>query len=316
MIPSRWATDQLESESIVKLDLLAIGEPMAEIRQASDLGFRIGFGGDTFNTAVYCARRMGASAQIGYFTRIGRDPLSKAFLGLARAESIDVASISIDSELKIGIYTTATDETGERQLNYWRSNSAARRMFSSADSLECLPAAQVVYLSGITLAILPPSARQDLIEYLRDLRQRNACDVAFDSNYRPQLWENAGTARCVINEMWKIADIALPSVEDEISINFDADEDAVISRFAAKDWHACAIKRGMRGPVSPRLKFEEHPEFAPAPKVVDTTAAGDSFNGSYLASLIQGENERQCLLSGHETASMVVGEYGAIINRI
>ena len=115
--------------------------------------------------------------------------------------------------------------------------------------------------------------------------------------------------------MWQVADIALPSLDDEIALFGDADEEAAIARFAAVDWRACAIKRGARGPVSPRLARDAHPEFAPAAGVVDTTAAGDSFNGGYLAALLRGEDERRCLLAGHDIASRVVGAPGALIAR-
>ena len=209
----------------------------------------------------------------------------------------------------------STDSTGERLFHYWRSNSAARRLFASAEFPASLPAARVVYLSAITLAIVPPSARQRLIAHLRELRGCSACHVAFDSNYRPQLWEDVETARRSVREMWQVADIALPSVDDEIALFGDADEEAVVARFAASDWHACAIKRGALGPVSPRLARRAHPEFAPASDVVDTTAAGDSFNGGYLAALLRGEDEERCLSAGHKIASRVVGESGALIAR-
>ena len=299
----------------MKLHLLAIGEVMAEIRREPKIGFQLGFAGDTFNTAVYFTRQFGHSARVGYCTRLGCDPLSQAFLVAAQDEGIDVSQVGFDRERMIGIYAVSTDETGERSFYYWRSNSAARRLFVSDKTLTSLPTANVIFLSAITLAILHPSARRRLITLLRDLRSRNACHVAFDSNYRPQLWENTEKARVVVGEMWQIADIALPSVDDEIALFGDADEEAVIARFSKANWRACAIKRGARGPVSPGLAREAHPEFAPALNVVDTTAAGDSFNGGYLAAFLRGEDERQCLLAGHEIASRVVGARGALIER-
>ena len=56
-----------------KLDLLAIGEVMAELRRSETSNFAVGFAGDTFNTAVYCARQLGTDQTVGYLTdRRGR----------------------------------------------------------------------------------------------------------------------------------------------------------------------------------------------------------------------------------------------------
>ena len=299
----------------VKLDLFAIGEVMAEIRREPELGFRVGFAGDTFNTAVYCARRLGASGRVGYCTRIGLDPLSEAFLAMAAEEDLDMSHVARDRERFIGIYTVSTDAAGERSFHYWRSSSAARELFSSGHPMGVLPEARIVFVSGITLAILHPPARRRLIDHLRALRERGGGLVAFDSNYRPQLWKDAETARRIIGEMWEVADVALPSMDDEMALFGDVSEDAVIARFGAGSWSACAIKRGARGPVSPHLAGDAHPRFRPASRVVDTTAAGDSFNGGYLAAYLCGQDERQCLLAGHEIAARVVGARGAILAR-
>ena len=306
------------------LALLAIGEAMAELRGGKPgdktvnnaTGLSVGFAGDTFNTAVYCKRSLGDAAGVGFFTRVGKDLLSSEFVALAMREGLDPSYIARDQERLIGIYSVSTDATGERSFSYWRESSAARQLFAHDESFSHLPAARIYYLSGITLAIITPSARRKLMDHLSKLSQSGDALVAFDSNYRPKLWESAAVARQAMSEMWEIADIALPSIDDEMDLFGETSEDAVIARFAQRTWHACAIKRGVRGPISPALTTDTLPEFKPATSVIDTTAAGDSFNGGYLAALLQGQDEASCLLSGHRLASHVVGEPGAIVSKL
>ena len=88
--------------------LLAIGEVMAEIRTRGD-GFAVGFAGDSYNTAVYAARCLGEAGSVAYKTRIGRDPLSRAFMDHAGGEGLDVSLVSFDAGRNIGIYAVATD---------------------------------------------------------------------------------------------------------------------------------------------------------------------------------------------------------------
>jgi len=294
--------------------LLAIGEVMAEIRSQDD-GFAVGFAGDTYNTAIYAARQLGAPGQVGYVTRLGDEPLSQALLAHALAEGLDVSHIARDPQRNIGIYAVVTDDDGERSFSYWRADSAARRLFAAGQAAPVLPAAEIVYLSGITLAILAPAGRVRLLEMLADLRAGGATKVAFDSNYRPALWEDRATARKTMEQIWQLTDIALPSIDDEMALYGDDSEEAVVARFAARDWDGIAIKRGSRGPLSPRLAADDRPDFPAAMKVVDTTAAGDSFNGGYLAAFLAGAGEAERMAAGHRLAAEVVAVPGAIIPR-
>ena len=294
--------------------LLAIGEVMAEIRTDGVEGFALGFAGDSYNTAVYAAREIGAPGAVAYLTRVGDEPLSTAFVKQAADEGIDVGHVAVDPDRHIGIYSVSTDAHGERNFHYWRSESAARRLFAVGETAIFMQDADIIYLSGITLAILTPAARHRLVEALISRRSAGS-KIAFDSNYRPKLWETASAARRTIQAMWDITDIALPSVDDEMALFGDPTEMAVIDRFAGRHWDGIAIKRGMRGPVSPKLDPEAHPDFPPAARVTDTTAAGDSFNGGYLAAFLAGKGEAERLAAGHALAVRVVDAPGAIIPR-
>ena len=195
----------------MKHGLLAIGEVMAEIRTKGDEGFALGFAGDSYNTAVYAAREIRVPGAVAYLSRVGSEPLSAAFVKQAADEGIDVSHVAVDPDRHIGIYSVSTDAKGERSFHYWRSESAARRLFA-AEAMS-MPDADIIYLSGITLAILTSAARHRLVEVLISCRSAGA-KIAFDSNYRPKLWENVAAARRMMQVMWDITDIALPSVDD------------------------------------------------------------------------------------------------------
>ena len=286
---------------------------MAEIRLDSRGQHSMNFAGDTYNTAVYCARELRSPESVAYYTRIGCDAVSQSFLDTAKKEQLDLSFIGRDKSRNIGIYAISTTDEGERSFDYWRENSAARRVFSGSVPNPELPDAQVIYVSGITLAVMEPEARFCLLDSLRKRSETGQSLIAFDSNYRPVLWENESTARDVISKAWSIADIALPSVDDEMNLFEDESEEAVIERFRAKEWYSSAIKRGAAGPISPQLSQLEHPTFRPATNVVDTTAAGDSFNGAYLAALIYERSLQDCMIAGHQLARRVVGQQGAIV---
>ncbi|WP_420860382.1 sugar kinase [Algirhabdus cladophorae] len=294
------------------MKIACIGEAMVEVAlsRAGDTA-RIGFAGDTLNTAIYLARKQ-PDWHVAYLSRVGADDLSSNLLAYMADQGVQTDLVGISQTRSVGLYSIATDDTGERSFSYWRDTSAARETFGApTPDFADLSGFSVVYLSAITLAILPKSVRDALLEALQAYR-RTGGRVAFDSNFRPKLWEDHSTAQTYIEAFWRITDIALPSVDDEMAVFGDVDRGAVSARLKGFGITQGALKCGPTGPLdlSPAQIEQDYPA---AQKVIDTTAAGDSFNAGFLAAYLAGKGAAASLMAGHELAADVIGYPGAIM---
>lgn len=294
--------------------IACIGECMIEmlLPDANGVGGVTGFAGDTFNAAVYL-KRAAPEIQVSYVTALGTDAASSRMIEAFQARGLDTSLVERRSDRLPGCYAITVSPEGERSFLYWRSASAARTLFQTPASvtLDRLDSFDLIYLSGITVAILDPKVRAELADYLAAFRARGG-QVAFDSNYRPALWPDQATAQEVITRFWSLCSIALPSVDDEMALFGDADGSAVINRLRGLGVETGALKCGSAGPL-PLERDVARPAFAPSSTVVDTTAAGDSFNGAYLAALLRGADPVECLQAGHDMANRVIAYRGAIL---
>ena len=143
-------------------NIAVIGECMVELQrvelQKSGQLYRQGFGGDTLNTAIYLARLIDKLDKISYVTGLGIDEFSNSMLQAWESEGIDTRLVYRLSDKLPGLYTIETAENGERSFRYWRNDSAARYWLQTVtenDLFQALKSYNWIYLSGISLAILP-----------------------------------------------------------------------------------------------------------------------------------------------------------------
>jgi 2-dehydro-3-deoxygluconokinase len=294
-----------------------IGECMIELQQHADGSLKQSFGGDTLNTAVYLSRLLGSAAQVDYVTALGDDSFSDAMCGIWADEGIGLSRVQRLPGRLPGLYCIQTDADGERRFLYWRNEAAVRECFTtpSADPiLEALPEYDVLYFSGITLAVLGEVGRARLLSSLGDARDRGA-RVVFDNNYRPRLWRSVDQARQAYRAVMHEVDVALLTEDDEQALFGYTDSEQILDAYRGLGVSEVVIKRGAQSCL---VRAGERRYEVPAHavrKVVDTTAAGDSFSAAYLAKRLRGGSPEEAADAGHGLAGLVIQHPGAVIPR-
>ncbi len=293
--------------------VLAIGECMAELAPSSTAGdFRLGFAGDTFNTAWYLAR-VAPDVSVSYLTVVGQDAISTDLTRFMADSRIDTSAVHADADKTIGLYMISLNN-GERSFSYWRGQSAARTLADDPARLaQAMANADVIYFSGITIAILSAEGRASLMSALRDARAQGKA-IAFDPNLRPKLWASADDMRAAVMEAASVSDIALPSFEDEASWFDDASPQATAQRYLDAGATTVVVKNGEAA-----VLFAEGATFGEVPvtaldRVTDTTAAGDSFNAGLFAGHAAGKSLLKGIAYACALSRVVVQHKGALVD--
>jgi len=191
--------------------------------------------------------------------------------------------------------------------------SAAKALADDEARLaEAVETADAVYFSGITLAILSPERRAYFLRVLSKAKARGAM-LAFDSNIRLRLWPSLDDLRAAIGEAAKVSTLALPTVPDESDIFGESGKAAVAARYTGAGVPEIVVKAGAEPAlvVWPGGRQLVGPAGVVTP--VDTTGAGDSFNGSYIAARLQGLGPPEAARRAHATAGRTIQAYGALV---
>lgn len=274
--------------------------------------YAMGFAGDTFNTAWYARRTLPPGWQVAYFTAVGTDDVSDRMLGFMRDAGVETGHIARRPDRTVGLYMISL-KGAERSFSYWRSVSAARTLADDEARLAAaLDGVKLAYVSGITLGILDPGGRARLLLALGKARAAGT-RVAFDPNLRPRLWPSDAAMCAAIMAAAEVSDIVLPSYEDEARYFGDTSAEATAGRYLAAGAGMIVVKDGPGEVLLAREGHRLRHRPDPVHQVVDTTAAGDSFNAGFLAACLTGADEATALRKGSQLAARVIAARGALV---
>jgi len=290
--------------------IVAIGEAMIELAPAGADLFRAGVAGDSLNTAWYLRKLCPQDWSVAFLTRLGLDKPAARIARFVSEAGISLAPVTPHPTRSVGMYMISLTD-GERSFDYWRGQSAARLLLDRLDEARAaLVDTNLVYVTGITLAVLGRKGRQSLFGLLSDGRYR----IAFDPNHRPRLWANAAEARSAYMQMAAISEIVLPSFEDEAALFADADPMTTARRYAEAGPSEVLVKNGS---AAGALTFQGQEVRLPAPDFthpVDTTGAGDSYNAAYLVSRLTGNSPSDANVFAQHVAANTVSRLGALVD--
>ena len=287
--------------------LVSIGEPLIEFNRPKEGDGRTwlqGFGGDSQNVAIAAARQ-GASA--GYITNLGRDWMGDAFLEFWQAEGVDASRVSRHPTAPTGVSSVTLGPAGHK-FHSLRKNSAAPLMAPETVPANYIAGARYFHLSAIGQAI-SDSARRACDAGIAAARAAGV-KVSYDTNLRLRLW-GLDEARATIDATVMRCDVLLPSLDDSRQLTGLTEPDAIVDYYLELGAPLVALKMSADGclvaTAKERLRVPGHRVDA-----VDATGAGDTFDGSFLARLVAGNDLRAAARYANVAAALSTKGYGAV----
>jgi 2-dehydro-3-deoxygluconokinase len=294
-----------------------MGECMVEIGSANDSKLcKQSFAGDVFNTGIYIKRCLNNKANVKFLTVAGNDPLSDQMIAMMHQEQLDSSLVYRSAQKKLGLYLINIDDEGERSFTYWRENSAARQLvkhIKQNDKLEKMKNIDMLFFSGISIAILEPKDLAFFWQYIKNLKT-NGCKIIFDPNYRAALWRSSEVTRQAFDKAYSLSDVVLPGVEDHVALYDCHNADEVADYLESFKIKEIIIKNGSEGVLVSIDGKRSYIDIEAVKNVIDTTSAGDSFNAGYLSARLSGCDASDSVKFAANVAGCVIQHKGAIIS--
>ncbi len=256
--------------------------------------FKLGAGGKGSNQAVAAHR---AGANVTLVTKIGSDVFGQVAMDFYRAEGMNTDYILRDSERETGVALIMVDEQSAQN--------------------------EIVVVSGACAHITPEDVERcrPLIEGASILLLQH--EINFDAQYRVIDIARAAGVKIVLNpapaaeipaEVLSKIDIVTPNETEAQALTGVEVGNLEDAKRAAKVFLDRGVKNvvitmgalgsfatdGVRSELLPRLNVN----------AIDTTGAGDAFNGGFVMALSEGRDLFQALRYGNATGALSVTKLG------
>ena len=251
-------------------------------------------GGKGANQAVACARLGGKVRMVG---QVGDDDFGKALVDGLLADGVEVSGISRCSAVGTGVAMILVEDVGQNRIVLAPgANGALAESDIERFAPDIVNAAMLVVQLEVPLCVVS-----------------RAVDIAYEAGVPVLL--NPAPAKLLPANLWSKVDFLVPN-ESEASLLADCPVVDVDSAFSAAETmrrrgaRRVLITLGEQGVV---IVDDQGARHLPAEKarVVDTTAAGDTFIGGLVVGLCEGLSLDNAAAFGQRASALSVTRYGA-----
>jgi len=291
------------------IDIISIGEGMIEFSANESLTYtptlNKSYGGDSLNTLITAAR---LGSKTGYITRVGNDLFKDFLMDSWQSENIDISNVKL-MEGYNGLYFISSQKNGEKEFASYRKKSAATNLCAEDIPEEYIEKASIVYSTGITQSL--SSSAREAVKKAFSIAKEKQCTVAYDPNYRLKLW-STGEAKEALDEIIEYIDIILISGKYDSERLFSlTSPDKIIKFFWDRGVSIVAVKSSQNGSF---VGYNGEINYIPMclTNVIDTTGAGDAYNGGFLHGIANGYTPFEAGKLASIVASFQVQGVGAV----
>ena len=257
--------------------------------------FKLGPGGKGSNQGVAASK---AGADVTMITKLGRDVFAEVALKSFISAGMKTDYVYQDEKYETGAALIMVEEgTAENEIVV----SVGACNYITREDIDA--AGEDIKKSGILLTQLETNI--DAVLYAVDLASRHGVRVIL----------NPAPVRKIPDELYRKIDILTPNETEaqllsgiEVKTVDDAAEAAGV--FLNKGVKSVIVTLGRNGVYVKSSEFEGHIPAFGVDNVIDTTGAGDAFNGGLATALAEGRDIKSAAIFGNAVAAISVTRIG------
>ncbi|GAB4514194.1 MAG: ribokinase [Anaerolineae bacterium] len=251
--------------------------------------FVTGAGGKGSNQAVAAAR---LGAQVTFVGRVGRDAFGDHAINTWKQEGIDTTYVIVDEQNPTGVAPIFVEDSGENMIVVALGANLALNREDVNRAENAIMGADVVI---VQLEITP-----EISAYALEVARRHGVTTIL----------NPAPAIPLPPEMIALADYVTPNeTELETLAGGEKDIDAGARALLANDAQTFVVTLGGQGAKWITQSGTDQIGAFPV-EVVDTTGAGDAFNGGFAVGLAEGLSLNEAIRFANATAGLAVTRPG------